>query len=510
MSTIFTTIEVLNELKNSPHLTVQQGEFLNSLLNGVEDDSNKKGLWQFARYPLKQDGQNIKVSIQSELARMPIISFNITYKRVLNEAIKRLDELEAKREEIRDRFYENPRSYILMGIRKDYIYEETVKKYHGSMILPMAQADDFRVGASKGQCYGYVMEWCLSFLQNKKPFGVDYNQTVPFKPISYFSMANIEFPELNHLAILNFSIAHYQDNPFHEGSNIIDEIFFSKQENAQAKHKKETFLRFYSNPRGIGECLISLAEAEPNKAFMVLLYRFRMGHAVAFCKRGKDYHFMDPNFGWFRFKKAEDFQQWLPFYLNTFYGKDFNAYKVNSLSLATQEKVKTPKFFLLGRKIINALGKAIVCLFFPLLMIGIVSSFIYRQSVFILCALVNKIRGNKIYVSIVPASQRTLHQQAPRQTKDDLALDFRPEKKELVIARKINFSPSVGLFSKRTLAMPKEQKIEAKIKPKSIIRRNSINFNIILNFLILQHSPHVISMNRATNKWILFLQKQEN
>ena len=211
----------------------------------------------------------------------------------------------------------------------DQIFEKTVEKYNGTIVLPVSQGEDYRMGVSRGECFGYVAEWIRCFLNDKKPFGVDPNQP-PFKPIKFTSQANFLYPDFNHLAILTKNISKFQELQLYpmrlQASMSLEGVsIFQERGSAHILRK----------PSMIADRLINLADQDVNCFYhLSLKVKNQPGHALGFGKdKQGNYHFFDSNFAWFSFKNPKDFKQWLPFYFQKMeYDQDFYGYAINKFS----------------------------------------------------------------------------------------------------------------------------------------------------------------------------------
>ncbi len=186
--------------------------------------------------------------------------------------------------------------------KDDLLCEETVTRFHGTILLPMKQRFDYRLGSSQGECRGYVKIWGSALLTNTPFFGVTSNQTPLFKHVKYASATGQRYPELNHGAILTEEISNVQYDiyePLGISSTLIS---------------MQTF--FHSIDK-LAEKLVTTVDNHPTDVLLLGLMHYSAGHFVGLCKKDDNYHFFDSNLGWVRFNQAHDFQTWFPFYFKT-------------------------------------------------------------------------------------------------------------------------------------------------------------------------------------------------
>lgn len=331
MSNIYTTFELIKNLSNSKNLNASQHDFLSKLLD-------KKNL----RRQTSSDALNVIIrKLEEEFARSsyfsiesPLASFR--YKSTLNRILQNLYEVQKKREEIKTFSQTKHKKFLSIAKKMDTLYEETEKSYHGKIILPVIQGADFRLGQSGGECFGYAVEWAISLLHHKKPFGICLNNPPNFSPIKMNSSAGQKYPDLNHLAALTETISDYQSHQRRL------ERFFKESSNPIVKNthiNQQIFPHFYISTTKIAENLINLVDTDrAQSVYEVNLLGYLVGHAVGFCKKNGKYHFFDSNSGWFCFDKAQDFKQWLPFYFKHMtYDNLFLETKLKTFSIKSNE-----------------------------------------------------------------------------------------------------------------------------------------------------------------------------
>lgn len=202
--------------------------------------------------------------------------------------------------------------------KADEVYKKT--QQYGQVIVPLQQGHDFRMGASQGECYGYVATWAHALLNNQRPFGID-SQTTLFKPISADSDFLKKFPDANHLVPLNAKITQLQ----------YGQAFKSVLDAWELESKTEQDTAVFFDPFEIAEKLIEHANKDPSNVYLLVMGKDKTGHALGFMKDEKDnFHFFDSNFGWFKFATEDNFREWFcAFHDMTFY-RYFTEYYIES------------------------------------------------------------------------------------------------------------------------------------------------------------------------------------
>ncbi len=426
MADIYTTIAQLTALETTPNLVPEQKQFITNLLAGQKGEGGWKRLEEVARLPTKPELKNIQNKLKQELENTRYLSFkfphvNFTYKRTLRQVLADFKGVEEQGEEIATRAQKDSKEFTKRAKIKDQLLHKTGTHYHGTVILPIAQANDVRLGNSMGECYGYVVEWSRCLSQKKKPFGINFRNPPPFKPIPYNSAAGRAYPELNHLAVLTKEISFFQRNRISQelvfkntskvGSSSNDnEIYVAKE--------AESLPRFFIKPKVIADKLIALVDADPSKIYNINVVGLTVGHALGFCKIDNDYHFLDSNFGWLKFKKAEDFKQWLPFYFQSMgYDKLFTSYSVFSLVFSNQRKSTPSVGKITGLIILSPLIITGIVVFLAYLVGGYITTKLSRAAQNSYNWLKNLVMGKSVPNDGAEAA--TLPHEAPKKTKDD-------------------------------------------------------------------------------------------
>ncbi len=187
--------------------------------------------------------------------------------------------------------------------KDDLLCEETVTRFHGTILLPMKPKFDYRLGSSAGECSGYVKVWGQALLKDMSFCGVLSSDQAPlFKHVKYASALGQRYPELNHGAILTEEISNNQrgdDEPLGISYTSINSLSF-----------------FHSIDK-LAEKLVTTIDNNPKDVLLLTLMHYARGHRVGLCKQDANYHFFDSNLGWVLFNQAHDFQTWFPFYFKT-------------------------------------------------------------------------------------------------------------------------------------------------------------------------------------------------
>jgi hypothetical protein len=322
MSNLYNTLEKLKQFSDNRDLSDDQYAFIFSIMGMLNGNHHKDHL------------EHIKTLIQNELSRTPDSSqktqINIKYNDVLNDVVHDVEVIEKTREKIATF---SPKRIEKFSKIFDRLYSDT-PNYGGTLMLPINQGLDFRLGDSGGECFGYVAEWAAKILKKQNPFGIDVDVPSPFKPISFNSPAGRMYPDLNHLAILNDDIASYQKlqtNKNGLGDRISSEL---KEIGKSIGFKGERSILFYNSVDEPVEQLVQQVSEDSTQVYNLNVYGYLTGHALGFCKINNKYHFFDSNSGWFRFDNTDDFKRWLPFYFKTIgYDKIFSEYNINTYSL---------------------------------------------------------------------------------------------------------------------------------------------------------------------------------
>jgi hypothetical protein len=333
-SNIFDALKQLRNLLASKKLNAEQRQFIETLLVG---DGKRSGLeaqaksldWRCPRIntshkPVLEEIKPENISpldtIQEKLRdEIRKTSFwHLTYKSGLQKALNIINTVIQRREAINN--LQEPDVNGLAAIY-DELFQETTDKFQGTIVLPINQGLDPRLGASQGECLGYVREWAHCILNHKKPFGIDSKKPPLFNPIKFNTPLGHRYPNLNHLAFLSKNIAEFQSIGIDEAA-LLSKFSFIDQVAVR--------LSFYKSSEKIADTLIKLANQDKAKTFELDLFGYKTGHAMGFHKDEEGaIHFMDANLGWVRFNHAEHFKTWLPFYFNKIgYDKIFHEHTI--------------------------------------------------------------------------------------------------------------------------------------------------------------------------------------
>jgi hypothetical protein len=193
------------------------------------------------------------------------------------------------------------------------------KACNANLILYINQREHFK---GHGRCSGYAFEFSKGFLDNGKPFGVEQDNLPPFDPIKY-----------NENLLSSIDNLHENQNEYWIGRSF--NFTASDGKNIKVRSRLESYFRIFFNAKQIAEKLISMADAEQDRVYVIVIGSLvrRSGHAISFKKDSKGhYHFLDSNFGWISFNDSKDFIRYLPFHFSkTDYNKSYNSYTIFSL-----------------------------------------------------------------------------------------------------------------------------------------------------------------------------------
>lgn len=301
MSNIFLVIDGIKTLLKNTRLIPSERTFLDQLLHG---NAHHVGLIQFAKKGTLEEFQAIDQEIKNHC------DLNPSYKQTLNSLRKKIKphgDILAHGTLLSDT------EFAAIAKVRDVIYRDTVSVYSGAIMLPIIQSVDYRLGDSKGECSGYVLEWIQSFLLNTKPFNVDSLSEPLFCPIVLNSTLGKNNPGLNHGAPLTENIAHLQQLNWQSALRGMDHshgrIF---------RENQKGYVLMQSKLPKFAQSLVNYTQQTPQNGFYLSLRATFHGHALGMIKDQQDnLHFLDVNSGWYRFKEASDFLRWLPFYFKT-------------------------------------------------------------------------------------------------------------------------------------------------------------------------------------------------
>ncbi len=220
--------------------------------------------------------------------------------------------------------------------KNELLYGITTQKFNATVMLPIRQLYDDRLGNSSGECFGYVVYWALQMSKNQYcgiPADVK-NGPFPYIPTRQFNHA-AQCLDLNHLSRLTKTMTELQtkwDKP-----TEIENYF--KQNHEHIKFAT-IFADFYTSSADVAKKLLLCAQLLDESHCGGDTFELLVGspssnkaHALGFCKKNNFYHFFDSNAGWFRFNHAEDFERWLPFYFyEQQYHTKYQIYYINTFS----------------------------------------------------------------------------------------------------------------------------------------------------------------------------------
>jgi len=296
MSNIYSIITDLASLKASDNLSEQQDHFITKLIDGEQGASGWNKLERLVKSPMFDQIDNVLQSITNEIQQTSYINlqkpfFNFSYIKTLKKASAELAGVQKFREKIMNP--ENPQKTAEFRKKKDIIFQQTVDTYNGTIMLPVAQGLDVRMGLSNGECFGYVAEWSNGLLHNKKVFGVNSSEThPPFKPVRYDLPVGKKYPELNHIAVLTSNISIYQSLQGIFNSHKLVKALSRRYDKHNVEHNDEEAKRgYYHSVDEVAKKLLNKADLVPEKMYNLNVMGYRSGHAMGFCKINEKYHF---------------------------------------------------------------------------------------------------------------------------------------------------------------------------------------------------------------------------
>jgi hypothetical protein len=218
--------------------------------------------------------------------------------------------------------------YALLPSRPDLIDQKTTDKFNGTLMLPIQQGYDYRLGHSGGECFGYAADWCRSMLENTHYNSLSHDAEPLLKRLKAASLVAQRYPDLNHLAPLTRYISDLQG--LQRNTFELEHAMSLKGEAFDFKEKIWT-RTFTLSIEHVAKQLISEVNSKPDTALILCAMGYLSGHAMGFCKKNNVFHFYDSNFGWVRFNTADDFEKWLPFYFDKIgYARAFGEYVISS------------------------------------------------------------------------------------------------------------------------------------------------------------------------------------
>lgn len=338
MTDLFQSRKQLEQWCQTSAPSESQKQFILSILKGNEA---RASLNDIVTYRKKEDLLDLQKSIKLMIQDTPYYSskkFNFSFIQRLKNLLRDIEMMQKSEETLADFANKNPEKHQKYIELFDSLYQTTEHQFKGTLMMPVMQAMDARLGGSQGACFGYIAEWASQLHQNKKFMGASANGVSPFKRVTVNSKAWSKYPDLNHLDFLTPNIS-YQQSLQTDIPGLTRHLsipFLTRNQNISYKEGNE---KFYISITQIAEELIQLSEKQPEDIYNLNLRGYFSRHALGFCKMNDQYHFMDSNSGWFRFENAEDFKKWLPFYFQKVrYDKQFAEYIINTYSLNSMSK----------------------------------------------------------------------------------------------------------------------------------------------------------------------------
>lgn len=307
MPNIFLTIDKINALLNSNSLSAADQNVLHELLEGNSHHVGLKSLAQCANsMQCKMIEEQMCIYYQS------IPSLQWWYRRQLRSIYQDLIVLREHSENAIEALglAKNSKAFSSYAALQDDIYQQTAKKFLGTLMLPIQQCLDYRLGNSKGECSGYVVDWIEDLLRNKNPFGIPIHSAPPFQPISLQSPLGHLYPDLNHCAPLTKHIAELQQLNFRFATQGMDH-----KANGRIYQYHQGGVVLTKDSAQLAKYLLKISTLNPGFGYYLSLRNYNNGHALGFYKDKQGaFHFLDVNTGWYRFQNAAHFVAWLGFY----------------------------------------------------------------------------------------------------------------------------------------------------------------------------------------------------
>lgn len=289
--------------------------------------------------PLTNEMDDISEVLTKEISQTSW--WDLRYKMALRTLRSQIDTLQKKQVDRWARAYKNKTTM-------DELFAKTTgKHYKGTIMLPVSQGKDYRLGDSGGECCGYALMWGKSIVEGTSFCGVKPQQkTPPFKPIKNASPLGERYPELNHLAPLTKNIATFQDLQ-KDKEKLIRAM--SSDDKGISLHTINSMFdlitetSFFWSIQSLTTTLIETADKHPDDALLFVLGGYLSGHAMAVSKVDDQYHFFDSNSGWFRFDNVDDFKEWLPYYFKKItYNQYFHEAGITLIQKGPGNKSREP------------------------------------------------------------------------------------------------------------------------------------------------------------------------
>ncbi len=262
--------------------------------------------------------------------------FDRHYRRTLNNLHMQLSSFNQHQTE---NWIKAEQHYARLHHRRHQLLLKTTHPYSGKMVLPAHQTQEYRLGNSSGECFGYVMRWGKSLLEDDAFYGLRADTPTTFQPTQYHFSLVKHHPGLNHLMPLTPEIAYYQALQ----SNRTQLLQALNSSRTTYRIKKNLWKSsFMPSLKDVAYQLVHCAEKTENGVILLYLNGYLSSHIVGFCKKNDQYHFFDANFGWLRWKNSKDFKAWLPFYLHQLgYTKRIAEYEMSTMQHGASPSPKT-------------------------------------------------------------------------------------------------------------------------------------------------------------------------
>lgn len=343
MANLFNTFLRLSQLKDNNSFSDNQKDFIAKIIDGTSQWSPLKIL---AKTTNINELNNLKSSLEVEIANTSLVSFqaphwNYQYLSCLKSVLSDVQGILKQREHLLTYSEKEAEKYNKFAKRMDSLYKQTVQTYHGTIMCPVIQALEPRIGDSGGECFGYVAKWAAQILKNERPFGIGVNQQQTMQPVPFSSLLARKYPEINHFAALTKEISIYQELQSSVGE-LVTHLSRSKDKprvqvgDEFIDYDKNSDFEFYSSTTEMAQALVNQAHSDPNKVYNLNITTYIGGHALGFCIVGNKYHFFDSNSGWFRFDNDKDFINWFVYYYKQrgYQSYYFNEFAISSYSLS--------------------------------------------------------------------------------------------------------------------------------------------------------------------------------
>ncbi|CEG57504.1 hypothetical protein [Legionella fallonii] len=342
MANLFNTYLSLVQSQNNNNFSEAQRDFIQNILKG---NSQWSALETLAVTVNIEQLNSLKAALEEEIGKTHYFSFqsphwNYHYITTLKGVLSDVQGVLDQREKLDTYSKKYAEKYNKFAKRMDNLYNKTTENYHGTIMMPVNQGLEPRIGDSNGECFGYVAKWAAQILKKERPFGLDVNQQRTLQPILFNSLLARKYPEINHLAALTKEISIYQELQA-SVDKLISRLSGPKTSSEQlAINKTIDYVQnsdyvFYTSTEEMAQSLVDEAQKDPNKVYNLNVMTYIGGHALGFCFIDNKYHFFDSNSGWYRFDNDKDFISWFTYYYKQrgYESYYFNEYAISSYSL---------------------------------------------------------------------------------------------------------------------------------------------------------------------------------